>query len=324
MARGDQLGRQWIIIQRLLTARDGVAVRELAAALDCHRRTVYRDLEALQVAGFPLYTDETDAGTRWKMLDTGRRQMPLPLDLSELMALFFSRRVLASAQGGLFSTAVESMFEKVKSLLPPDTHALLEQFGSRIAVRESTPAPGERSASIIAAVNAALDAGRCLDVVYRGRLRSGATRRTVSPYKLWFTDGVFYLVGYCHLRADVRLFALDRIAEVTTTDSPISIPPDADVESPMTSGLGAYSGVPETVRIQFSPPAADYIADRVWHPSQRITRRNNGPMVFEAEVAVNEELVGFVLRWGAAAEVLAPDHFRHRVRNALAAALKAY
>jgi predicted DNA-binding transcriptional regulator YafY len=56
MARGDQLGRQWKIIQTLIYSRRGKSAAELASDLDCHPRTVYRDLEALQIAGFPIYS----------------------------------------------------------------------------------------------------------------------------------------------------------------------------------------------------------------------------------------------------------------------------
>ena len=52
MARGDQLGRQWKIIQTLISSRRGKSAADLAQDLECHPRTLYRDLEALQVAGF--------------------------------------------------------------------------------------------------------------------------------------------------------------------------------------------------------------------------------------------------------------------------------
>ena len=50
MARGDQLARQWIIFQQLMKSRYGKTLNDLAADLDCHPRTVYRDLDALQAA----------------------------------------------------------------------------------------------------------------------------------------------------------------------------------------------------------------------------------------------------------------------------------
>lgn len=319
MARGDQLGRQWIIIQRLMTAPGGVSAREMAEALGCHRRTVYRDLEALQVAGFPLYTEETDAGPRWKMLDSGRRPMPLPLDMTELMALYFSRGMLSAIHGGVFEDAVSSLFSKIRSILPSETHAFLDRLGNTVAIHEAPRKAGPRTAGVMGTVNQALSAGRCLDLVYRGRSRSRATRRRVSPHKIWVADDTFYLVGYCHLRDDVRVFALDRIEAAVVSAAAASVPADADLEAPMTAGVGAFAGDPVPVSIRFSPPAAAYIAERTWHPSQRITRLPGGCVRFDAVVAINAELVGFVLRWGAAAEVLSPAPFRSRVADEIAA-----
>ena len=58
MARGDQLARQWRIIQILISSRMGKSAADLAGELEYGVRTIYRDLEALQVAGFPLYNEK--------------------------------------------------------------------------------------------------------------------------------------------------------------------------------------------------------------------------------------------------------------------------
>ena len=94
MARGDQLARQWKIIQSLISSRQGKSVSDLAEALHCHRRTVYRDLEALQAAGFPVYTDRAGGKTLWSLLDTAKHSIPIPFSLPELMALYFSRGMM--------------------------------------------------------------------------------------------------------------------------------------------------------------------------------------------------------------------------------------
>jgi len=60
MARGDQLARQWRIIQTLVSSKHGKAVADLVKEENCHPRTIYRDLEALQEAGFPIYSERLD------------------------------------------------------------------------------------------------------------------------------------------------------------------------------------------------------------------------------------------------------------------------
>ena len=73
MARGDQLGRQWKIIQTLMSSHAGKTAPELADELGCRPRTVYRDLEALQVGGFPLFRERIDNRNYWSLIDTAKR-----------------------------------------------------------------------------------------------------------------------------------------------------------------------------------------------------------------------------------------------------------
>ena len=128
MARGDQLSRQWKIIQSLMASHSGKTAAQLADALECHQRTTYRDLEALQGAGFPLCTEQRGGKTYWSMLDGDRHQMPLPLSLTELMALYFSRNMLAVLRGTAIHDSLTDLFEKVKATLPANYLAYLDKL----------------------------------------------------------------------------------------------------------------------------------------------------------------------------------------------------
>ena len=121
MARGDQLARQWKIIQTLISSKMGKSAADLAEDLECHPRTVYRDLEALQIAGFPIYTERVDGKNLWSLLDTVKHQIPIPFSLPELMALYFSSDMMKVFQGTVFYDSLESLFQKVKTTLPPES-----------------------------------------------------------------------------------------------------------------------------------------------------------------------------------------------------------
>jgi predicted DNA-binding transcriptional regulator YafY len=85
MARGDQLGRQWKILQMLIDAKTGKSVADIADRLACHTRTVYRDLIALQTAGFPIYDQNQGGKSLWFMLES-RKSISMPLSMTELTA----------------------------------------------------------------------------------------------------------------------------------------------------------------------------------------------------------------------------------------------
>ena len=314
MARGDQLTRQWKIIQTLISARQGKSTAELAATLDCHVRTVYRDLEALQAAGFPLYTERVERNNRWSLLDTARAQFPIPFNLSELMALYFSRDMLQVLHNTVFFESLESLFQKIKATLPPEYLAYLDRIQRSLKVGPKPYKPQGDLKTTIEQISDAAFRHCWIDMVYRSISRGQETRRRVAPYKIWFADGTFYLVGHCRLRNDMRLFALDRIQSLTVSSDTFEPPTDFNVEEFMKASFGVFSGRPATVKIRFDAAVAGYIREKIWHATQKIEPLDNGGLLFEARVAGTDDIKFWVLRWGSQAEVLAPDGLRQEIQ----------
>ena len=91
--RGDQLARQWQLIQRLAKSRAGVSLGELASELECVRRTVYRDLDALMFAGFPVVSEKREGRTYYRFLETFRLG-DVPFTPDEVLALAFGEDLL--------------------------------------------------------------------------------------------------------------------------------------------------------------------------------------------------------------------------------------
>ena len=132
--RGTQLARQWKIIKLIESRKKGITGTELSNELEVPLRTVYRDLEAIQEAGFPIYTDREGKNSYWKLLDTFKKDFPVPLTMTELMALHMSRDLLTVFQGTIFHDSIESLFNKVKTALSPETLRYVENISGRLKI----------------------------------------------------------------------------------------------------------------------------------------------------------------------------------------------
>lgn len=122
MPRGNQGTRQWHLLRRLESPR-GATLQELVAAVpeECarHPRTVRRDLEALEGAGFPLFSERVDGEVRCKLMEGFRHVPALGFSPTELMALTLSRSLLKPLEGTQIHGALDSALAKAASALPP-------------------------------------------------------------------------------------------------------------------------------------------------------------------------------------------------------------
>jgi predicted DNA-binding transcriptional regulator YafY len=314
MARGDQLGRQWQIIQHLIRVRGGVGAVELARRLGCHVRTIYRDLEALQVGGFPIFNDRRDGRNRWALLETRQDQTPIPLTARELFALYLSKSALTPLKTTFFYDALETFFNKIRATLKPSQLTHLEAISRTFQTGfEPYRDYGAHHAALETITEAAIQK-RCVRLDYTAMGRKARTQRVVAPYKIWHLRGAIYVVGFCRLRQDVRIFALNRIHAVEKTEEAFELPDDFDLTAFMGGGFGAFAGRPVTLRIWFAEKIAGYIEERTWHPGQRIRRNRDGSIVYEAETALTAETRAWVMGWGAAARVLAPERLAAEIK----------
>ena len=324
MPRGDQIGRQWSIIQTLISSRMGKTAAELAEELECNPRTIYRDLEALQVAGFPIYTDRMEGRNLWSLLDTVRHEIPIPFSLTELMALYFSRDMLKVFKDTVFYDSLESLFQKIKTTIPPESKKYLKNVEQILHVGLKPYKEYSKFKEIINRVNEATQKKKSIDIVYYTMSRKKESKRKVDPYRIWFFNGTFYLIGKCHLRGEVRIFALDRIKILHLTKDSFVIPEDFNLDDFMRPSFGVFQGEPIKVKIWFHTDVAGYIKEKIWHESQEIHPQDDGSILFEAEVAGTDEIKFWTMSWGSKAEVLEPEPLRDEIREEAEVILERY
>lgn len=308
----SQAGRLHGII-RLLEARRGMTLDELAAECGVDRRTIHRDLAAVEEAGYTLTSEWQQGRKVYGFLARSRNIPPITFTLPQLMSLYLLRSLGVHLAGTPFQAEIDDLFRVITSVLPDRHAAHLE----RIA-RVSLPIlHGARDYGAAAAHFPALQ--RALLHQHRLRLeyaRNGAAEirpYELDPYTLVFHREGIYLLGYAHNRKGMRLFALERIRGVEVTRQHFQLPPDFEPEQHFRNSFGLVNDVPLRVRVRFAPQVAHVVRERVWRPGQRVEDDGRGGVIVEFEAAGEKELLSWVLSHGAHAEVLEPPRLRHRV-----------
>jgi predicted DNA-binding transcriptional regulator YafY len=321
--RGDQLARQWRLIQRLARSRFGVGLDELARDLDCVRRTVYRDLDALMYAGFPVVSEKRDGRVFYRFLETFRLG-DAPFTPDEVLALAFGEDLLRSLEGTVFHDSIRSALRKIRAGLGPELSAFLARLGESFRV---LPGPHKRYAHVrdtIRALSDAVLAHRTVRMRYRTGRTGRVAERRLDPYRVWYRSGGLYVIGHDHRSGEIRTFAVDRIERIEATDAAFSVPDSFDFEAYTASSFGVVAEPAVPVRIRFDRSWALYVEEHTWHPSQRTTRARDGSLLLEMEVSGGSELRGWVLSFGAGAEVLEPPALRAEVAAELERARARY
>ena len=355
--RGDQLARQWRLIQKLARNRYGAQPDALAAELGVTRRTVYRDLNALMYAGFPISSETRAGGVRYGLL-AGFDLSDTPFTPDELLALAFGEDLLAGLEGTVFHDSIHSALEKIRAGLGPRLLRFLRASGEAVT---ATPGPHKRyreQRKVIQVLNQAVIERRRVRLHYSPARsadddaadareaknarahenaahktartqtartqNAGAGTREFDPYRVWYRSGALYAVGHDHKRAALRTFAVDRIARPQLLARKFTIPASFDFAAHTAGAFGVVTAKPVTVCVRFAPRRARYVREHVWHKSQRFTVAARGALDLRMEVGASEELRAWLLSFGADAEVLAPKTLRATLSRELARARAKY
>jgi predicted DNA-binding transcriptional regulator YafY len=313
--RNAEVIRQWTILREIERARAaGVTIDALATLCGVTTRTIRRDLQALEEAGFPIYDDRShdDGRTRWTINGQVFKGFFAGLTLSELCALYFSRTLLESLAGTPFRDELESAFDKLAGSLTPHMKHFLDQLPRVIA---SKPDPLRRRAGeddgrqqqIIARALEATLHHRQATLTYYSRASERTKSYLVHPYRLAYAQGGLYLLAHVPEYNEVRTFAVERIDDISVLEERFT-PLDDDVpDEAFPHSLGVHSGPPEAVTIEFEPDVADYVRARQWHHSQAWNESGDGRLVVHLNVCIDPALRSWILSFGPFARVRSPE-----------------
>ena len=288
-------------------------------------RTIRRDFEALTQAGFPIETIKHDGKTYFTLnREVFRGVAAAGFSLSELCALHLSRTVLTAVAGGPFKDSLASAFDKLYDALPPSMWKFIESLPDALGAKEHASRPhGAGSAKAIDALMTAILARRRIRMRYHSFSSRQVKDYLVEPYRLAYAQGGLYLQAFVPEYSEMRTFAAQRIEQAVALEE--SFNPIADAPSDVfPHSLGAFSGTPETVVIEFSAAEAPYVREREWHPSQTIEELPDGRIRLTLNIVIDWELQAWVMGFGPAAKVIKPEAFARRIVESLEEARATY
>lgn len=320
-AKWDRAARYLRIAMILRDHPDGISAQALADQIGVSKRTVYRDVEAMDLdAGLPIWSDKGKFG-----LEARAFLPPLALTLHEATTLFLAARMLAKASDE-HDTELIGAFVKLAQILPT---VLAEHIQATVDAFSSTP-PNPRFTRVFRVLAQAWAERRVVEIEYdagaydpsRGPRRTRVRPLAIEPSAL---THALYLIGWDEQRNARRTFKVERILSATLT--PDTFEPGAQ-EPAATELLRAWDVIadeePIDVVIRFSPAVAKRAAETRWHPSQEIEEQPDGSLLWRGRVAGTREIRIWILGWGADAEVLEPAELRDGVAAELRRAAALY
>jgi proteasome accessory factor B len=334
-ARGDRSKRLLDLVMILLRARTPVTYREIrdqflgyqTVNVEAGLRAFERDKADLLDLGVPIRyvtPDEDDSlEDGGYVIDLKRFKMPeVRLTPDEISALVLAASVAHAMPGGTYPKIVDLALKKLAFDLPelPDTPTefprpaassptVLVHFPERQAVR---PDLGE----IYATLEAATRLHKRVTLTYHAATNGLTTRRDLDPYAMVYREGAWLVVGWCHLRQEVRSFRVDRIHDCAMAPKPKSPdferPGDFDVKSYATRSPWTFTTEPaEEVQLVLTLEAAE-VANEDFGPTA-VKRHDGDRTLITFDCANPEFAVSRILASKGAIHVTRGDRLRARI-----------
>jgi predicted DNA-binding transcriptional regulator YafY len=323
MARNVQLIRQWAILKQIETNR-WTTIVDLAEKHNVSTKTIRRDLAALGEAGFPLYDERYDGKVYWKFSDEYHGLPLASLSVSEIAALYFSKKLLVNLATPPFSSDIASAFKKLEGALPEKNLKFLDSLDATISVRADAPKDLDDHKQTVRVLLEAIGGSEKIRMRYFSVRSQKSKEYVLHPYRLMHFRGGMYLFGFVEEYREIRTFAIERIESLEKLGERFQKPQDFSVENYLESSFGLVKEAPFDVEIVFGPKVAEYVRSRIWHPSQQCREIGGGRIRMKLHVGGEMELVSWIMGFGASARVVAPDRLRRLVETELSRTLETY
>ena len=315
----DRTARLLKLLMLLWQNPQGLNVGEISKMCITSKRTVYRDLHAIESElNIPIWEEGKKRG-----IVEGNFLPPIAFNLEEAFNVFIASRLLQK-QFRIHNPSIDSTLTKISALIPPH---LRDQIKESMEYLKTQPLEKYKIRNLKLIVQAWQSQHR-IKIHYQEEFSSEATELIIEPY---FMEPILSLhsiivIAYCPSRKIIYPYNIDHIiGEVTICPDTYEIPPGYNPVDSINSAWGLPTdNEVVTVKLHFKPNLSKTIMSTTWHPSQIIELQDDGSLIATFKVRKMSSFQSWVLSWGDEVEVLEPKAFREKLAEFGNALLKTY
>ncbi len=303
----------------LLQNQPNQKASDLARKLEVSVRTMHRYFAMLGEMGIPVYAERGPYGGF--SLVRGYKLPPLVFSLEEAVAVYLGTSLVGEMWGRLYKEAAQGALAKLQNVLPNEQRDEIEWARRSLIATGLHRADPSSMFPILEELRRAAREHLRVSMIYEGTTHAKATKRQVDPYALVFRAGLWYLVGYCHLRAAPRTFRVDRIQKLKTLSQSFQLPENFDIRQYLENEFKNQPMV--RARLRFIPEAAHIVKSnrQLW---KAITENKDGSIIATLTAPDLNWLASMTLSFANWVTVLEPPELREMVRAWAEATAKLY
>lgn len=276
---------------------------DLARHLGVSKRTIYRDVLALNEAGVPIVSTPGQGYT----LMPGYFLPPLRFSVDEAVMLLLGSDVMTQAFDAGVAGAADSAARKISAVLGEDIQSEVRFLRAHLRLVERGPGGAEIQGKVRTLRQATVER-RPAEFLYH-KPRAGAETRRVQPHGLFRLNTVWLLAAFDPERADLRTFRLDRMENLRLLSGQFERQPGFKLQRDE-----SREGRELTVRALFRPEVAREVRHQ---PSYYVTQTQEvqDGLLVTLQVRSAEDVLSWLLSWGSAVRVLEPASLQTRLRE---------
>jgi len=288
----------------LLLNRNKISAKKLAERFDVSVRTIYRDIEAINMAGVPIVSHAGSNGG-FGIIENYRLDRQV-LSIDDMTSIITALKGVSKSLG---DNDLDNIAEKILSIVPRDKIPNINKHFEEVSIDITPWGFKEKSREYLKKLQTAISDCDVVKFLYRN-MRGETIRRVVEPMTMIFKGYAWYLFGYCKIRNDFRLFRLSRMDALEITNQKFERKNVLYKEYFMQqdSALNTIEIV-----LKFKPEARIRVEEYFEESTVKFT--SDGGMIVSVSFPEDEWVFATILSFGEVVEVVSPPNIREKIRK---------